>query len=491
MPKSRGSNSVGSTAFSAGGSGGFNSDGALAGSPEELSNRISNRLSDAGPILVTMDSQTRGREEQCTVTFDPNGTTAQVESASGRTYQVNHGEGSCNCMDHRMRGATCRHIRATEAARGQILSRQTPPTAGAAQTNTQSSVTTQTQLDHQAEEQRQQMTQGISDDGHFYSDPENEQAFNEALSRARNEPLNYDYENALNGSKNTFGLEIEFAGGNVNAIARELYDLGICSSPVQVSYHSSSAPGKWKLERDRSVSGGGELVSPILTDTPETWRTLEKVCEVAKRHGATIDTRCGGHVHIGMDPLDTARQRWKRFFRTVGGYEPELYRLAGGTEGRVRPGTSTYSRPFSRLASRGINSRRTMDSVDDVRSLARELQPSHGDRYHGINLTNLHEYGRPNTVEFRYFNSSLDHRQLQANVKIANGIMMAAEKARIRESGTTEFMKKRGKLIKDTQITDQIRRDDNTGIRKFIDICFTRKKDKDEVLKVFAKNNWA
>lgn len=53
----------------------------------------------------------------------------------------------------------------------------------------------------------------------------------------------------------------------------------------------------------------------FLKDTPETWRQIEVICEVTKRHGARVNHSCGAHVHIGMNKLDTARERWRRFFK--------------------------------------------------------------------------------------------------------------------------------------------------------------------------------
>ncbi|MDT9337662.1 amidoligase family protein [Clostridium perfringens] len=50
------------------------------------------------------------------------------------------------------------------------------------------------------------------------------------------------------------------------------------------------------------------------------------MCDVAKIHGARVDQRCGGHVHINMEKLDTARQRWRRFFKTIEVYEDCIYR---------------------------------------------------------------------------------------------------------------------------------------------------------------------
>ena len=183
-----------------------------------------------------------------------------------------------------------------------------------------------------------------TDDGFFYS--ENLDAFETTYENINDDLINYEYENVLNGNTSTFGVELEFVGGNADAIASELYDLGITAVPYRLGYHARvSDNSKWKLERDGIVSSGsqgGELVSPILKDTPETWRQIEAICEVAKRHGARINQSCGGHVHIGMNKLDTARQRWRRFFKIVENYEECLYKAAGGDLGRIRSNASSY-----------------------------------------------------------------------------------------------------------------------------------------------------
>lgn len=332
------------------------------------------------------------------------------------------------------------------------------------------------------------------DDGFFYTDEENEEIFNETLERAVNSDITYEYENVLNGSSNTFGIELEFVDGDADAIARELYGLGIVGHPRRVSYHARNIQGKWKLEYDGSVcsgSKGGELVSPVLTDTPETWRTIEKICEVAKRYGAKVNQKCGGHVHIGIEPLDTARQRWRRFFKTIAGFEDVLYRVSGGNLGRIRSGYSRYASPFSSQARSAAVRRFRLDSREDVNNLARTA--SGRNRYFGINLTNIYERNKPNTVEFRYFNGSLDPGNIQANVKVSNGIIMAAQKARTQDSDTytvTENHKKRGKILNEQSSYDNDRTT-HTGIRKFVDIVFSRKKDKDNLISVYSKNRWA
>ncbi|MBM7836251.1 hypothetical protein [Clostridium sardiniense] len=63
------------------------------------------------------------------------------------------------------------------------------------------------------------------------------------------------------------------------------------------------------------------LVSLISSDTSETRRQIKAICDVAKRHGERVYQYCGGHVHVEMNKLDTERQRWRRFFKTIENYE--------------------------------------------------------------------------------------------------------------------------------------------------------------------------
>lgn len=500
MPKARSSNTIatrsssGSGSRISGGSGGAGGgSGAGIGGPleeTEMATRLEERLNEARTIPVNMESRTRRRNEELLVTFDPNTPgVARVQSPSGNEYTVNYDDDTCNCMHYRIRGAECRHIQATNIARGELQGTLDMPDAAVGQANIDINEALQNQqnMDQIAEENRRALTGEYEDDGYFYSDHQEE--FEAALERVRNEPLPYDRANALNGSNITFGVELEFVDGDSDAIARELYSLGIVSEPRMQSYHSRSVRGKWKLERDGTVTSGrrgGELVSPVLQDTPETWEQIEKICEVAKRHGARINTKCGGHVHVGMDPLDEARQRWRRFFKSIKGHEETIYRLSGGTEGRIRSGHRYFAMPFANRAEYGTTRRVTMNSVNDVHALTADV--GNRDRYYGINLTNVHSYGRPNTVEFRYFNGSLDPATIQANVKVAAGVMMASEKARTKDldtEATPETMKRRGNMI-----NNATNGRNNEAMMQFVDTFFTRKKDKDHILGVLARNNW-
>lgn len=488
MPKTRRSNTVSNIAIT--------QDNRQGRQLQEMAQRVNQRLNESNSLEIPMYSSSRSRDEMIYVTFDENNPgIANARSESGRTYQVNYEEETCSCINYRTRGVRCRHIEAVQQARGFL--NQNRETAVIIPGSVPRDVDQVTQtIDYQEETQRRELTAGVdeNDDEFFYTDEENESLFREIMKKAKRKKLPYEYENVLSGSQNTFGIELEFVEGDADAIARELYDIGICAYNRRVGYHASPVAGKWKLERDGSVSQGlkgGELVSPVLTDTPETWRTIETICKVAKRHGAKINHKCGGHVHVGIEPLNTARQRWRRFFRAIGGFEDVLYRLSGGSEGRIRSGYTHYATPFAANARRTAVERFNLNDRNDIEYLAR--RSSGRSRYHGINLTNIYQNNKPNTAEFRYFNGALDPEVIQANVKIANGIMVASEKARTQDASdiqVSEAMKKRGKMLKEHPLREN-NHQDHSAIKKFVDIVFTRKKDKDAIIGLYAKNHWA
>ncbi|HET7768911.1 MAG TPA: amidoligase family protein, partial [Chloroflexota bacterium] len=114
----------------------------------------------------------------------------------------------------------------------------------------------------------------------------------------------------------TFGLEFEFAVADAGWVAHELHALGLTATPDAVPYHSERPEGFWSVEHDRSVTSvftcdqggasvivGGEVVSPPLRDTAESWRQVALVLDVLKRCGAEVNRSCGLHVHIGADAL--------------------------------------------------------------------------------------------------------------------------------------------------------------------------------------------
>jgi len=484
---SAGGASGGGTGTGAGASIGSGAAAGMAAAAEELNRMLSE------PINIMSHSSVRGMENVSVRFTSP--TRAQVLSGSGRTYNVDiSGDGDCDCSDHIYRQRRCRHIRAAEEALGRITREpvvENPVRAQIADAQPEQEYVRQADISDILPE-----TIEPEDDNFYVSDLTDEE-FERMLEEARNGSLPYEYENVLNGSNATFGLEIEYAcpgrdtGEVRRAIAEELARLGLGESSDVISYGQhhrtrDNMAGRWRVTTDSTVDG--EIVSPVLRDTPETWKQIEQVCEVIRRHGGQINNSCGGHVHVGVDPMNHSRERWRRLKRLLGTFEDVLLnRLSNGDLDRLRGNAASYAGSIGErmrwLSDRRVNIRedegdagiRRMGGVFNVR----------GSRYSSVNFENLQRYGEqgvPKTIEFRSFNGSLNPAVIQTHVKISVGIVEAANRARIRDSRT----RRRGEMLRNAAY-DAMQPAGQGMFRNFLDIVFTRRRDKEAIMNRYAR----
>ncbi len=457
---------------------GIGGGGSAAGPNAEI-NEIASQ-----PIIVSSDSSTRGRED-LEVSLLENGQ-AEVLSGSGSRYHVDSIQNTCTCMDHRIRQRECRHIRAVNEALG--IANSSQPDNFERQINT---INVSSEIPNLAALDALELYEPVTDiqDDNFYLTDLSDEEFQELLAEATRENLTYSYENVLNGSQATFGVEIEQVGGNNEAIARELKQLSLNGSGRVLGYvesHSRIPPvdrDKWRVTLDSTVSG--EIVSPILTDTPETWRQLKIVCEVIKRHGGTVNMRCGGHVHVGVNILDNSKHRWRRYKKLITGFENILYRLSTNSELPTHRGTrwaTPVANSYRSISDNSIN----IDEAggqDALRNIARRFNLyGHAS---GVSTNNVADGSKP-TIEFRTFNGSLDPAQIQNNIRIAVGILEAAKTAQI----SNESSSKRGNLLKNHTYNERPSSTDHNQIKRFLDIVFTRKKDKTLCLGAYSQSHW-
>ncbi len=285
----------------------------------------------------------------------------------------------------------------------------------------------------------------------------------------------YERENVIGDPNQTFGIEIEFDGANGNAIARALHEAGLASSPRQEGYHSSArVPGKWTVEHDSTVAG--EVVSPVLTDTPETWAQLERVCQVLQAHGARTSGRTGGHVHVGVDSagMDHDVNKFRRVAKVCAWAEDLLYRLAAATgqRGRSHRGSTNGYRWCGPMGSGQF------EEAQGLTDLANRVGASHSV---GLNFGNILDRNR--TIEYRYFDSSLDPARLQANIKLACWITKRAA-----ELPDTALPPERTPLG-----SHRSPRDPDNGdrlLRRFADLVFVRPRDKLKLYWVYQRSAW-
>lgn len=113
----------------------------------------------------------------------------------------------------------------------------------------------------------------------------------------------------------TFGVEIEFINNDfplnhianvINTALKAEFTNQACKF---LTYGQSYRNTKsyWKLTTDSTVREGGELISPPLPATPESFRQIEIVTKALKTIGSTVNKNCGLHVHQDANDL-TVRQ---------------------------------------------------------------------------------------------------------------------------------------------------------------------------------------
>lgn len=453
MPKRRSSSAV-----SSGGAGGAVGAGAGIGSGSVAGSASGVPVGMSGPFTVEAYSRTRRQAESVQITFD-NNDTALVGSGSGNTYRVTYGDAgeSCTCTDFEQRGSIrpCRHIESVRnVLRGARFVEAPTPDDAAAGTGGNARSEAVEAFDRSAALAAEVLADQTDAECSLVND---EETFQELYQKASAGDMPYEYENVLNGSRNTFGVEIEFVGGDRRAIARELYQKGLIPSPSQGFYHAGRFPGLWAFELDGSVDG--EVVSPVLRDNPEAWKQIEEVCEVIRRHGGRVDPRCGGHVHIGKVPLDHNDGHWNRLINLCRNNEDLLYRIASGGDSRGSHRGTHYTVPLTWLS--------TELTYND-------LQRRSG-YYPAVS-------NRTATVEFRYFNGTLDPRQIQANVRLAHALVNASANPDTRVPDTR-------RILGDTA-RGRTPDENHNAVRNFLDTVFTRARDKVSSLWLYATSQW-
>ena len=335
--------------------------------------------------------------------------------------------------------------------------------------------------------------------------------------------LPYMIENATNGlgareGGRSFGLEIEIDFPSdmsytaKNQVAREIYEAGLSDSPEVRPWHwrarqtgprgqsfgggYTDNPNMWSVEFDRSVDDVGgqrgcELVSPILYDTPQTWRNLQTILDIVERNGGKATPRTGLHVNVGARDYDHTVEHHNRLIGLANAYEDVIVRTSHNPQsGRAHRGRE-FCRPMT-MPSNGYA---------NIRAAQRGIDPrSHDGSSHRamINLDHVPaENGQIQTstrVEVRIFDGSTDPGRIQMATKMALGLVNAA----VRGTDAPDEVERAGThRARNTAANGRARRlrgeeweNDTRSFRQMADTIFTREEDKKQFTYAFAASRW-
>ena len=363
------------------------------------------------------------------------------------------------------------------------------------------------------DEYRQNMLQRWDDvQGERYSDTDNNKFYEDyqnALKRKAKgeEPVPFVLNNATDGicapveGARRFGVEIEFdfedsvnKYANLKKIGEELHAAGLISSPEQKEYHSAQETGwgEWSFEEDGTVAG--EIVSPIMSDTPEHWEQLRKVCEIVKRHGGVATTNTGSHVHISTGSYGLSTAKHAELIRQTNKNEDVIYRMASNpARGRHR-GTEW-------CAPNACDKRDDIDEsiIDGHRVLGNIRGESHENsmNFSGSSSTDY----KKSHVEFRMWDGTLDPAIIQQQVIMSAAITDLAERNVLKNKGsikdkeprkeTGTHKEKEKEILGDKKThTPETFREVNQSAAEFIDSIVRTPEQRSNLASLFAITNW-
>ena len=141
-----------------------------------------------------------------------------------------------------------------------------------------------------------------------------------------------EYRDDLNIDQSvTFGIEIEYEG-----IKQEIVD-----DFINCNYSD------WESTNEQSISKGGEIISPILTNSKRIWEDIRDICSFLKNNNAITDNDAVAHLHVGTSILGDDIKKWHTFLGLYTAFENIIYKYASGEQINMRKNMKVYAYPIA------------------------------------------------------------------------------------------------------------------------------------------------
>lgn len=135
-----------------------------------------------------------------------------------------------------------------------------------------------------------------------------------------------------------------------------------------------------------------EIVTPVLYGC-EGFRSLRHVCDCLQRANATIDNRCGLHIHI-----DAKTMTFDHIISIIREYQKLEDIIDSKMSPERRNNQCEYAKSLRELDFEGIN------NLDELFA----IMP---DKNYKVNIKSLKKYG---TLEFRHHHGSVDYYEIRS-----------------------------------------------------------------------------
>ncbi|HEY5880970.1 MAG TPA: amidoligase family protein [Nakamurella sp.] len=287
-------------------------------------------------------------------------------------------------------------------------------------------------------------------------------------------PVLYGY-----GADREFGVELEFDAAYTPAtvvrdVAQNLYARNFTSSNRQHGYHAGLSAGYqrnllggWTYERDCTVSGG-ELVSPIMSDTPPTWERLDEVCGLITDNGGRPSSATGSHVTVSAPEQAGMAKRLTRFLRLMHHHQPDLHLMAAA--GRQRG--PRYASPMPTPPDQGYTS---------IGHAQRSISRGQFANITHIAPSTSSSGAMSSRVEFRLWDGSLEPGRIQAQIRMSTALLDYSARNR---GLTIDTAQRAGPVTLNPDHADFA--DHTDQVRGLIDHLFRRDEEKRQVAALWA-----
>ena len=190
---------------------------------------------------------------------------------------------------------------------------------------------------------------------------------------------------------------------------------------------------KWEKEVEVSLECGVEVKSPKLTSNIEDTKELYTVINALNKMGQTVSERCGGHVHIGADYLQS-KEAYANLMELYCNTEKALYAISNEKGTIPRTGIMEQAVVIADSVYEAIEEG-TVDlndeaELDEFIESLKEIQKTskikgYEDRSVGLNLLNVNN--AKNTIEFRLPNGTLNPELWIENINLFGGMIAVAQ----------------------------------------------------------------
>jgi hypothetical protein len=201
-----------------------------------------------------------------------------------------------------------------------------------------------------------------------------------------------------------FGVELEFIGDR-REVCNAMRSQGLDCNIERYNHRNRRT---WKIVPDASVSGGAELVSPVLRGE-DGREQVRKACAALQAAGATVNRSTGLHVH--HDARSMTLDSFKRLARVWYESQQAVDQLVAPSRRGDRAG---YCRPLTE---------RDVTNVEAMTTLERRGRVP-VDRDKSLNLSSFNRHG---TVEVRQHQGTIDADKVLAWVDFGQAMLAFAE----------------------------------------------------------------